>query len=101
MRRAVVSIPSHIAEGSARQTPKEFIQYVHVSQGSLSELDTQLEMAKRLEWLQEKDGDGLESAMNRMDKMQGGFIRHQQSSRPSLLTPHEKTNPQSIRKGVE
>ncbi|MEO8327401.1 MAG: four helix bundle protein, partial [Nitrospirota bacterium] len=78
-----------------------FIQYIHVSEGSLSELDTQLEKAKRLEWLQEKDGDGLESAMKRMAKMQSGFIRHQQSSPPSRLTPHEKTNPQSIRKGVE
>jgi len=101
MRRAVVSIPSNIAEGAARQTPKEFIQYLHVSQGSLSELDTQLEIAKRLGWLQEKDGDGLESAMNRMDKMLSGLIRHQKSSRPLRLTPHEKTNPQSIRKGVE
>ncbi|MEO8327143.1 MAG: four helix bundle protein, partial [Nitrospirota bacterium] len=67
MRRAVVSIPRNIAEGAARQTPKEYFQYVYVSQGSLSELDTQEEIAKRLEWLQERDG--LESAMNRMDKM--------------------------------
>lgn len=88
MRRAVVCIPSKITEGAARQMPKELIQNLHVSQGSLSELDTQLEIAKRLGWLQEKDGDGLESAMNRMDTMPRRLIRHQKSSRPSRLTPH-------------
>ncbi len=44
IRRAAVSIPSNIAEGAARQTKKEFIQFVHVAQGSLSELDTHLEI---------------------------------------------------------
>lgn len=80
-----------------RQTPKE----LHVSQITLREPDTQLEIGKRLGWLQENDGDGLESAMNRMDKMLSGVILHHKSSRSSRLTPHEKTNPQSIRKGVE
>ena len=48
MRRAAVSIPSNIAEGAARQAPKVFIQYLHGSQGSLSELDAELEIARRL-----------------------------------------------------
>ncbi len=86
MRRAVVSIPSNIAEGAAPQTPKEFIQDLHVSQGSLSELDTQLEIAKRFGWLQEKVRDGLESVMNRIDKMLSGLIRHQKSPHPLRFT---------------
>ena len=101
MRRAAVSIPSNIAEGAARQAPKGFIQYLHGPQGSLSELDTQLEIARRLGWLEQKDGDKLESMMNRRDKMLSGLIRHQKSSHPLRLTPHDKTNLQSIRKGVE
>lgn len=101
MRRAAVSIPSNIAEGAARQTPKEFIQYLHVSQGSLSELDTQLDLGKRLRWLQAKNVNRLESARNRLDKMLSGLIRHQKSSHPLRLTPHEKINSPSIRKGVE
>lgn len=101
MRRAAVSIPSNIAEGAARQTPKEFIQYLHVSQGSLSELDTQLDISKRLGWLQAKDVDELESAMNRLDKMLSGLIRHQKSSHLLRFTPHEKINSPSIPKGVE
>jgi four helix bundle protein len=42
IRRAAVSVPSNIAEGAARQTKKEFVNYLHMTQGSLSELDTQL-----------------------------------------------------------
>jgi len=45
-RRAAISIPSNIAEGAARQTKKEFIQFLYIAKGSLSELDTQLELAR-------------------------------------------------------
>mgnify|MGYP003578988023 CR=1 FL=1 len=48
VRRAAVSVPSNIAEGAARQTKKEFANFLHVAQGSLSELDTQIEIASRL-----------------------------------------------------
>jgi four helix bundle protein len=46
MRRAAVSIPSNIAEGAARATTKEFLHFLHVARGSLSELDTQLRLAQ-------------------------------------------------------
>lgn len=46
MRRAAVSIPSNIAEGAARATRKELLQFLHIARGSLSELDTQLRLAK-------------------------------------------------------
>jgi len=48
LKRAAVSVPSNIAEGAARQTKKEFVNYLHVAQGSLSELDAQLELAKKI-----------------------------------------------------
>lgn len=51
IRRAAISVPSNIAEGAARQTAKEFVQFLHVAQGSMSELDTLLELGKRLEFL--------------------------------------------------
>jgi len=44
MRRAAVSIPSNIAEGACRGTTKEFAHFLAVAQGSLAELDTQLEL---------------------------------------------------------
>ena len=50
MRRCAISVPSNIAEGAGRNTKKEFINFLHISQGSLSELDTQLELALRLQY---------------------------------------------------
>lgn len=48
MRRAAVSIPSHIAEGKRRGTKKEFAQFLRYAFGSTAELDTQMEIAKGL-----------------------------------------------------
>ncbi len=42
MRRSAVSIPSNIAEGAARKSDREFLQFLHIALGSLTELDTQL-----------------------------------------------------------
>ena len=51
LRRASVSVPSNIAEGSARKGNKEYIQFLYVALGSLAELDTQLEIAQNLEFI--------------------------------------------------
>ena len=45
--RAAISIPSNIAEGSGRTTPKEFVRFLSIARGSLYELSTQLEIAER------------------------------------------------------
>lgn len=44
IKRCVVSVSANIAEGAARHTKKEFTQFLHVAQGSLSELDTHIEI---------------------------------------------------------
>ncbi len=80
-RRAAVSIPSNIAEGAARQTKKEFIQFLHVSKGSLSELDTQLELAKRLEYLGQTEWEALNELLERVDRMLSGLINHLRAKR--------------------
>ncbi|MBI1768879.1 MAG: four helix bundle protein [Bacteroidetes bacterium] len=77
IRRAAVSIPSNIAEGAARQTKKEFINYLHIAQGSLSELDTQFEIAKRLSYLSEADWKPFDEKIRRIDKMITGLIGQQ------------------------
>jgi len=54
IRRSAVSIPSNIAEGAARNSRKEFIQFLHISLGSLAELETQLLLSEKLGFLQIK-----------------------------------------------
>lgn len=55
MRRAAVSIPSNIAEGCGRKNTKEYIQFLYIAKGSLLELETQIELAGRLNYIAETD----------------------------------------------
>jgi four helix bundle protein len=81
IRRAAVSIPSNMAEGAARKTKKEFIQFLHISKGSLSELDTQLEIARRLEYLGQVEWEALNELLERVDRLLSGLIRHLKTKR--------------------
>jgi four helix bundle protein len=72
-RRCSVSIPSNIAEGKRRGTIKEFRHFLLISYGSGAELETQIEIAKRLPWGEKLDFtkvDGLlEEVMKILNKM--------------------------------
>lgn len=74
IRRAAVSIPSNIAEGASRQGPKEFIQFLYISMGSLSEVETQLLLAFRLKFTENVDGTLKEISV--IKKMLNGLITH-------------------------
>jgi four helix bundle protein len=75
MRRAAVSIPCNIAEGAARQTRKEFAQFLHVARGSVSELDTQLEIAGRLGYMPTEGQLVLQSSCEVVDRLLNGLVR--------------------------
>lgn len=75
MRRAAISIPSNIAEGAARQTSKEFANFLHIAQGSLTELDTQMEIANRLGLLTGEVLEKCRTLLSDVDKMLFGLIR--------------------------
>lgn len=49
LRRSAVSIPSNIAEGAARRSRSEYLRFLSIARGSLAELDTQLQIAERLD----------------------------------------------------
>jgi len=51
MRRAAISVPSNLAEGAARKSKAEFANFVNISKGSLSELETQLIISKRQKYV--------------------------------------------------
>lgn len=74
MRRAAVSIPSNIAEGAARQGEREFLQFVSVAEGSLSELETQVLIAQDIGFIH--DTTALVSKIDRLSLLLSGLRRH-------------------------
>ncbi len=69
MRRAVVSIPSNIAEGRGRNSNKEFLNFLSIARGSLWELETQLEICKRLGFLDNTQTDKSYVLITEVSKM--------------------------------
>jgi four helix bundle protein len=59
LRRAAVSVPSNIAEGHARDSAREFLRFLSVAQGSLAEMETQLELSGRLGLVTAEDRQSL------------------------------------------
>lgn len=72
-RRAAVSIPSNIAEGAGRNSPKEFNNFLGISNGSCYELETQLIIANKLELLNNEILDALLLQIDESQKMTYGF----------------------------
>ena len=69
MRRCAVSVPSNIAEGQGRLTTGEFRQFLGIARGSNSELQTQLEIARRLEMGKARQIDEAEGLSHEVGKM--------------------------------
>ena len=73
VRRSAVSVASNIAEGAARRTTGEFLQFVGIAQGSLAEAETQLLLAQRLGYATGKDGSPLLLASDEISRMLAGL----------------------------
>ena len=75
MRRSAISVPCNIAEGAARKTRSEFVQFLSIAQGSLSELDTQVELACRLGYIDEDRRREATGEITAVFRMLSGLVR--------------------------
>lgn len=69
IRRAAVSIPSNIAEGSSRGSKKEFTQFLNVALGSLAEVETQIEIAVRVAYLSSEHAELLRKDLTSIKRL--------------------------------
>lgn len=69
IRRAVISVPSNIAEGTGRNSNKEFIRFLDFAIGSLFEVETQLILAKDLEFISTDDFENISIKIKSIIKM--------------------------------
>ncbi|NLL15311.1 MAG: four helix bundle protein [Fibrobacter sp.] len=81
MRRAASSIPANIAEGQARNTKGEFLQFLGIARGSVAELETFVTLSEKLEFLNQKDSEILFHDLEEINKMLHGLTK-------SLSTHH-------------
>lgn len=75
MNRAVVSISSNIAEGSSRNSQKDFNRFLEIAQGSAYELESQLIIAESLNYLDKPNFNNTIEKINKLQHMIGGFKR--------------------------
>ena len=75
LRRAAVSVPSNVAEGHGRSRTGDYLRHLSVAVGSLSELETQIQIARRLEYITESDQKQLLDSCSQIGRMFGGLIR--------------------------
>ncbi len=75
LRRAAVSVPSNIAEGLTRKTSKDKLHFLNLSQASLSEIDTQIEIAARLGYIDQQMYEDMENNLVDVQKLLSGLSR--------------------------
>ena len=81
IRRSAVSIPSNIAEGRYRGSKKDFLQFLRIAYSSGAELETQIEISKKIGFLDEKEYDKVDDLLLQVMKMLNVIIRKMQSSK--------------------
>lgn len=81
IRRAVISIPSNIAEGYGRKNLPEYLQFLHIAYGSLCELETQLLLSKDLGYLLDTRKEKLITDISTIERMLKALIRSLETKR--------------------
>ena len=86
LRRAALSVPSNIAEGHARSGTRELLHFLSIAAGSLSELDTLIELAQRLGYLNDTESNEPEELRKALDDVSGMVMGLQMSLRRRLAS---------------
>jgi four helix bundle protein len=76
IRRAAISIPSNIAEGAARNSTKEFIHFLFISLGSVAELETQIYLSVKLNYIESSASSTIQDELIKLRQMILGLIRY-------------------------
>ncbi len=87
IRRAAVSVPSNIAEGHTRTTT-DYLRFLQIARGSLNELETQSEIARRLNFLTDLEAQRVSLEVTEIGRILNGLIRALKKNRESK---NEKT----------
>ena len=75
LKRAAISLPSNIAEGSSKRSTKEFMRFINIAYGSLAELETQLIIAERQRFISKEQNLELSAKISEIGKMLNGLHR--------------------------
>ena len=75
VRQAVVSVPSNIAEGQGRNSPKEFMHHLSIARGSLLEVETQVLIAQRLGYIQQETAERILNSADEVSRLISGLYR--------------------------
>jgi len=75
LRRAAVSVPSNIAEGLTRKTKNDKLHFLNIAQGSLSEIDTQIEICMNMNYLDKGHYESIEIQLIEIQKLLSGLSR--------------------------
>ena len=89
MEAAVVSSSQNIAEGKGRQYKKEFIQYLHIAQGSLYEVVTLNEVFRRRKLFSEEDAQEVRNRCEKIDRKLNGLINSLRGTRGRKFSEKE------------
>lgn len=90
--RSAISIPSNIAEGHARNTTKDYLNFLFISSGSLAEMETQLLLASDLQYISNDNLEPIMQKIHTLQRMLSGLRKSLQNPKSQLQTPKSQND---------